>query len=617
LDADGAVRQIAATQAFADIVTAPETAPNGYEIRFYTLAALGDLVAGRGVHEIREGHAPFVTWRVENPDPPACNRLRIAEIREGAALGTVEYAHVGNTWTMAKGDGQGSVMQMTAKTETQDENNRRVVTETVSDGAGNRASVVRRTYRQYEWGEEIVREAADPDGANLETKTDYYAEPGEPGYSKIRSVIRPDGSWIKWYYDSQGRMEREVSSWLDSEFDAPESAARVTTYAYTPVDPEDQRGPVHWRSPRTVTESIAGRIVAKTYYAYIDVVEFGVARRWVEIAEQCATPDTPYGDPANTRTRSAYHFYGRPWGGEIIETEYPDGTGESYVYEMGCSPPYQHLCSTSVTVTSEDGGRRERTVFDRYGEEKSRSVEIRHDNEWIMTESRETSRDRFGRPVRIDFSDGTHEEIGWSCCGKSYVRERNGMVTRYEYDELKRVDFEIREGVGEDIPDLREDYEYDAAGRTLSRTASAGGLAAKTETKYDLAGRVTESTDKNGLKTTWEYPNPKVTIETRPGGVTVETERHADGRLKRVGETGLPTRWYWYGVTDAGERLSGVLSGSMWKKTYEDALGRVARVEKSGFGGATETHTYEYGPDGRLAKTTAPGLTAPTHPVRV
>ena len=157
------IRQVVGPEVFVDIELIDEYS---YEMHFYEPEARGNMV--NGFHQVGS-ETPFVTWRIENPDasPDIYNRLRISEIRDGDTIVT-EYdrAEEQNTWHLSKGNG----LQVITRTEQENESGQ-IVTETVRDSSGDVASSTEKTYNTFAWGESIVEEIQDPDGAALTTTT--------------------------------------------------------------------------------------------------------------------------------------------------------------------------------------------------------------------------------------------------------------------------------------------------------------------------------------------------------------------------------------------------------------------------------------------------------------
>jgi hypothetical protein len=70
--------------------------------------------------------------------------------------------------------------------------------------------------------------------------------------------------------------------------------------------------------------------------------------------------------------------------------------------------------------------------------------------------------DEFGRVVAVYNSDGTRTESSWGCCNKESETNAAGISTAYSYDDLQRIESQVREGLESDI---QTTYNYDAAGR--------------------------------------------------------------------------------------------------------------------------------------------------------
>src|SRR6202022_439062 len=82
----------------------------------------------------------------------------------------------------------------------------------------------------FAWGEELIQEAADPDGSALTTTYSYYEIA-----RRLQSVTRPDGSWEKYTYDERGDVSSVLRSWKDQPLvgaTETNSRARLTQYGY-------------------------------------------------------------------------------------------------------------------------------------------------------------------------------------------------------------------------------------------------------------------------------------------------------------------------------------------------------------------------------------------------
>jgi YD repeat-containing protein len=254
------------------------------------------------------------------------------------------------------------------------------------------------------------------------------------------------------------------------------------------------------------------------------------------------------------------------------------------------------------------------TLYDANGFQVLSATEVYIGSGYARIDWTTYENDAFGRALATYRSDGTISEALWGCCGRTYTKDGQGQETDYVYDDLKRLLQRIERGTGSQ-PDITTTYAYDAAGRRLSETASAGGLSLSSSTVYDVAGRAQQRTDAAQLTTTYAYADGgRTTTVTRPGGATEITERYLDGRLKRVSGTGVVTRYYEYGVNSDGTQWTKIYTGSqessspMWTKTTTNMLGQTISEERPGYGaGVTLTTTMHYNDQGQLERAETPG----------
>ena len=98
----------------------------------------------------------------------------------------------------------------------------------------------------------------------------------------------------------------------------------------------------------------------------------------------------------------------------------------------------------------------------------------------------------------VQRSDGTRVDTTWGCCGKERETGADGTVMEFLYDALDRADHATKLGLAAGQyaaqADIVTEYVLDAAGRRVSESVSADGIAALTATStYDLAGRLTRT----------------------------------------------------------------------------------------------------------------------------
>ena len=559
----------------------------------------------------------------------AARRLTIARtVGDGNEIYAYEWDEAENAWSLSKGGGRSTMTRTEGRS-----GGDRIVTETIVDDAGIPASVTRTVYRAFVWGEEIVEQTSDPEGARLTTILDYYDDASDAGsYGRLRANVYPDGSWVRYEYDGMGRLTAEIRPWLDSPEGSPAASARAVYYDYTPVDPSDSGRREDARRPRTVTEKLLGIVVSRTYHAYVH----DAAGARTEISERCLTPEAGYGAAGNLRTVRAYNppDTTRAGWGRLRSVRHPDGRMETTAYEFGTySPGSVHgqgifdpgrgddlrITRTSGTAEAPDGiaykTTRETTIQNSRGLTLMRETSVYTGGGYEPIGWTVETHDDFDRVASVIRSDGTRTDSEWGCCGKTRETDAGGLERRFEYDDLKRVAAEIRPAAASetwsDQAEIRIQRTYDAAGRTVGQTVTGGDYILASDTLYDLAGRIVSSTDVAGLTTIQAYEaGGRITTIIRPGGATEITEHYLDGQPKSVTGSAVVAQYYTYGVKPDGSQWSRVAVGApdapLWTMTTTDLLGRTLRVEKPGAGGMEISET-RYDEKGRPASTTAPG----------
>jgi len=381
-----------------------------------------------------------------------------------------------------------------------------------------------------------------------------------------------------------------------------------------------------------VTEEIEGVVVAKTYHVYYEN-EYGERG---EIEEKCADPSYDYGSTNDLReTKVYYPKSSTAASSEQIKTyAYSDGRRDIHTYEYGTflanADPAQASFSadstgecirvTSVhdTVNGAIAGKstKETVVRNAFGSQLMSEKYVCTDGtNYVRVEWAIATLDDLGRPIRVDKSNGTYTEATWSCCGKEWEKDESGIEYSYTYDVLKRLTQKVKHGISAGTYPAQADqyttYTYDAEGRKLTETVSASGLSQGRINQYDMAGRLTNSSDFAGLATITAYSQDGLTTtETLPGGYARITEHYKDGQVKNITGTAQISQYYDYGVNTDGTKWSKIYSASnnspVWVKATTDLLGRTAKIEQSGYSG-TETTEYVYNSKGQLVKTTTTG----------
>lgn len=612
---DGVLAQILTPQALVNFI---RYSPLKYEVHFYDIAFRGRQVKG-GAYNLDPTATPLSVWRIENPDPTgeSIDELQVTEFRGGVAREFFyRYEAAAHNWSLISGNG----LKIESKSETTNEAGDRVARSTIAGPDGTPVKVEETVYHEFAFGEKRIRETVDPDGAGLTTEYRFKTEAG-PGYGKLMAHIDADGGWVRYAYDGEGRVIREVRPFLDAGLEAAADETVVVEKHYAPVDKADSWDERDRHRPRQEIKRINGIETARTYHAYI---RHGDGSR-TEITERCTQQGGPYGDPANLRTKTSYYPSGGrgPEAGKIKSRMSEAGLLTRYTYEKGrfelaMDPAKCRFIpgkgdarrSTVTHGTAEHPAgipyqtTREITIKDSMGREKLRETYVKTADGFARIDWAFNTHDRLCHVIETLQANGLRTESAWGCCGKTSETDAKGITTRYIHDDLKRVASRTNQATG-----VVNAFTYDAAGRRLSSTRSNEGLSLTQESRYDSAGRLAAQVDAAGLVTRY-IEEKNVSTTTLPGGATEITTRHLDGRLHSVTGTAVVARYYTYGADDDGLQWTRVAIGSedfpRWEKTWWDPAGRVVRVDKPGFEGI-ETTRNVYGPKGRLIRTETPG----------
>jgi RHS repeat-associated protein len=615
---DAILEQIITPQA---LVAFARFSPLEYEIYYYDFAQRGIRLED-GLYSIEASALPMAVWRIQNPDESGKthDQLSVTEIRgEKARDFLYVYAASEKGWTLISNNGQ----KIDEKTERTNSDGDRVARRLIFGADGVPATVTETVYHRFDFGEKRIREIVDPDGLRLITTYRYVTAEG-PGYGKLEARLDPDGGWIRYQYDPEGRITREVRPYLDAAIDSPNSQCVVVARSYAAVSRADSRDVRDNHRPRLVVETTAGIETARTYHAYIREKDGGR----IEITERCTRLGKPFGD--STNLRQAVSYYGTidksPEAGKIKSRLAPDGRLTTYSYDNGqfqLSPDpancvfiqgegeAQRTTITYGTLEHPEGlvlrTTRETTIVDAWGQEKMQETFVRTEKGFTRIDWRFNSHNRQGQIIETLYANHTRTDSEWGCCGKTSETDSNGITYRYVYDDLKRVVAKTNEATG-----VTTQYTYDAAGRRLTVTLQNGDLSAVHKNRYDGAGRLAERVDPAGLITRFS-DDQTVSKIIRPGGAAEITTRHADGRVRSVTGTAVVPRFYRYGVNADGTQWTRMAIGTQdsvrWEKTTRDFAGRVIRVEKPGYVGI-ETIRKVYDLEGRLVRTETPARAA-------
>ncbi len=496
------LRQVKAPQALADIVVVP----NGYEIRFYKPDQVGTAKVG-GVYPIIDPN-PFVIWRVENPNPPATNQLRISEIRSSTSVREWNYFYwpESGKWTLRIWNAN-EIERVSTNTI---DGRQEVIT--WRRVGGQEALRIKRLFRSFQYDEVLVREEVGSDSNPQVTVYSYYLPGtfGVTGKILLQSVIYPDGSWVYYHsYNTNGLPVYEFRGFGDEE---PGGwGSRTTVYMYGPGYGDD--GTINPHVPRKVIEYLQWHPVSCRYTLF--------PSPFTRIDVQCLDPQAQWDDPNNLFTTNKYYQDG-PYQFMLKLVVHPDKTLTTYSYATNATGTlWTNIVAHGTpdpTYTTVIDGTITYSVITNSGwyllvETRDIATGV------VLSRDMYSNFDEFGRPRRVTHLDGTYEDTYYStCCGTvESTTDRDGVLTQYLYDAAGRQTG-YRKVYGANV--ITYTNVLDAAGRVLRTDRLAGGSQVTTHRAlYDLAGRlVGENKGLGGGDAHAETTKPQ------PGGLNTTTQ---------------------------------------------------------------------------------------------
>lgn len=553
-DSKGAARQVKAEQVTADIVT---TDASNYEIRIYPASQVSSTKNSSGLYTF--SGSPSHTWKVQNPN--GTNDFSTVNIIDstGSLSKTNQVSWTTQNGIQSLNFSQGNGLYQESRSSTIDPTTtNRVETITVKNSAGTVASKVANTYHQYSFGEALVQQVLDPDGAAKTTQRSYNDVFLAYGYRQLQQVIRPDGSWERYEYDRSGRIIKDVTPYLDAPVGSADNLCRVVTTTYLLTDPAV-----------TVVESVLGVEVSRKY-----TIIHATEQRQITAHAAGASWD----DPLNEVTITKF-LLGGPFEGRVQSILRPDGTLTFYDYSQSGSQITTTVKTGQPNADNSDvvNGTKTVTLQDLNGNTLS---EMTYDisSGLQLSSAIATQKDAFGRPTRIEYNDGTYTTTSYGCCGLDTTRDRQGITTSYIYDALKRPTTVSRAGIVTTTT-------YDASGNVLKvvEKGTDGTSITTTTSTYDLAGRLKTSKDALGKTTSYsegiDANGHFFRTTTLPNSKTEIRTFYKDGQLLSLAGSAVHPLSYEYGVEADGvfTKEYRVNTGGVkteWTKTYTDFMGR-------------------------------------------
>jgi RHS repeat-associated protein len=570
----GNIRQVNALEALADVQTI-----NNYkfEVRYYLPSQVG-TPDGQGIYAL--SGSPYVTWTVENPDASSTstNKWKVSETRDGNTKAhQYEFFPSTRTWKLAS---PGNLREDELKVENDTVNNTRTETTWVRKPGGPDLQKVKRIYKKFTWGEALIEERVGPD-ADPEITTWTYTANGSANGSRVplEKVVYPDGRWENYEHNGGSlRLSKTISQFLNSPETAGENYHRVTEYSYSAVGGGSGDDiTIQPDTPRTIIHKLKGQEIGRTYKIFKTGEEWDVV---------CPTPGAAWNASENLTTITKRFTSGANQH-RISSIKHANGTYSLYSYTDNPNDRTIHVDTgqSNDSGASVSDGTRTETTINLQGAMLSRIVTGLTGGfvGGILSSETYSEHDTFNRPEKVTFLDGTFERTDYdTCCGLVSTTDRDGNVTEYFYDDMRRVIATRAFGI------LTSNL-VDAAGRRVvsKRRGTDGNVLNLKQFEYDLASHVIKETNALGGITTHtegtEGGFPIKTTTYADGGVHKETY-FLDGQVQKVTGTATHPVRYDHGIEFEGGQFraystefkldsSGADSGA-WTKTYFDGAGR-------------------------------------------
>ncbi|MFT4177116.1 MAG: RHS repeat-associated core domain-containing protein [Luteolibacter sp.] len=416
-------------------------------------------------------------------------------------------------------------------------------------------------------------------------------------HGRLKTKVTPDGNWELYEYtDSETTavyQQIKYSAWRDAGFGSAQDGSQADL-----ANARKETISIAENTGFTKTISHGGVVTSQEEFSSIPETNGDLINT--------LTLKSGDGQPLSVRTWKVYapnasaHLANR-----IAWMENPDGTAETFSYTATTNGGFTMVhCKGAGDRNGVTEGIETTTEYNEFVEASSEVVKDIASGLTLRFWHAPTV-DMLGRPTRIEYNGNSndYETFQYACCGLEHKRNRDGSVTTWTRDPLKRIYLQYDYRFAADSSPLITATTYDG----LTTTVTKGGVL-ESETTTLLNGKITQvktpdqNNDGNPETTTIAYASGgRIVTTTNPDGGTEIRETYRDGQLKSITGTAVPDRSYLYGThTQGGNglwtqeiRLTSTGGTGEWERSYNDGLNRIIRTERPyGSGTAADVVTY-------------------------
>jgi RHS repeat-associated protein len=561
ISSGGVVQQVLAPDGLADVVT---DTPNKYHIQFFALSNVtyqADSSSRYGTNG-----TPFAVVTIENPVGDT-NQLKVTQTWQGTDT-VYNYFWLTNGWRLTNGGG----LRVESKTTTWSQGNTvRTVLDTIQGLAGT-VYQSSQSFQSNSFGERMIQETF---GSGQNALTNSYAWTN----AYVLQAVHTDGSWEYYVYDSSNRPTNIFRGFTNQSVTQDKSLCRMTENSYTNVDVSSgDNTNLDSTIPRTSIEWLLGHEIGRSYFVALPGERHHI---------RCVSPGAAWNDANNLVTVTKLFTNGF-YQNEIQSVLRPDGTIDIHQYDA-INVSTNTTTRTNIVLTGHpdstgtniDQGTKTATVVDSFGNVLSRTVSDVASGITISSESYQY--DGFKRLTNTTYLGGMSFQTTYDCCSISSTTDRDGTVTSFTSDALKRLLTSTLAGV-------TVSNVYDAYGNVLNqvRYGSSGPSVTLFTATFDDAGRTT--TFKDALNNSTSYTNymdsngQTMTTATYPDNSTRTDTQFRDGAQGSVTGTAVHQVRYEYGPAQDNsiyrayskeiKLKSDGSDSSEWQTNYLDGVGR-------------------------------------------